>query len=133
MSEPADSYLVGSFEQEILVGTIVGPHFQDEKMADAVQRELLELLNRHNANKIIISFQNIKYISSVAFRPLLHLRRALMETGGRMILCCVSKVIGDVFYTTRLLTRVGESAAPFEIAPDVASAVAVLKGESSSI
>jgi anti-anti-sigma factor len=126
MPEPTWRHLSCTFDQGIIVATITDTHLQDEKVADGLLQEFLGALKHYGVKKIAVDMQNIKYISSVAFRPLLHLRRTLLDSGGKMMLCGLSKIVGDVFYTTRLVTSSGEFAAPFELAPDSASAVARL-------
>jgi anti-anti-sigma factor len=126
MSAAPFRHVAGRVEQGVLVLTILETQLQEEKVADSLLQELLRLLDEHQADKVVVDFHRIQYVSSVAFRPLLHLRRRLQERGGRLVLCCLSKVIGDVFYTTRLVSTEGSVAAPFELAPTVAEAVARL-------
>src|SRR5437016_1586728 len=126
MAPPPDRYLSRRREQDVLVLTILPAKIQDDEMAEALRQELLAAVADTTAPKVVIDFQNTKYLSSVALRPLLHLRQKLQEIGGRLILCGMSFSIGDVFYTTRLASSTG-SVAPFQIEPDVAAAVARLR------
>jgi anti-anti-sigma factor len=130
MAEPPPCrYVTSSLEQEVLILTLNITHLQDEKMADALLQELQANVDYYGARKVVIDLQRIKYISSVAFRPLLHLRRQLREADGRLVLCGLSPVIGDVFYTTRLVSPDGAFAAPFELEADAVAAVARLNLE----
>ncbi len=133
MSEPQSRLLKSSVEQGILVLTITATELQDEKLADALLQELLAQIAHHQAQKVVLNLQNIKYISSVAFRPFLSLRRKLQEAGGRLILCGLSSVVGDIFYTTRLLSATGSFDAPFEMTKDVAGAIARFSGNTPTI
>jgi anti-sigma B factor antagonist len=123
MQEPHWHHLNTAQEQGVLVITLKGRDFQDEQTAQAILNELHRAVTQYAADKVIIDFQNIKYISSVAFRPLLSLRRKMQELNGRLMLCSLSKLVGDVFYTTKLVDTSGTAAAPFEMAPDVPSAI----------
>jgi anti-anti-sigma regulatory factor len=67
--------------------------------------------------------QKVKILSSVAFRPLLRLRSKLQESGGQVILCGLTPVVGDIFYTTKMLSPGGSYQALFQIEADVAAAV----------
>jgi anti-anti-sigma factor len=127
MPEPQPRHLKSSIEQGILVLTITETQLQSEAQTQTLLQEMLAAVSSLKAAKVVINLQHIKYISSVAFGPLLHLRRKLQETGGRMILCGLTSVVGDVFYTTRLVSPDGSFAAPFEMEPDVAAAVARLQ------
>jgi anti-anti-sigma factor len=133
MPEPQSRLLKSSVDQGILVLTITVTELQGEKVAESLLQELLAQVAHHQAQKVVVNLQNIKYISSVAFRPFLSLRRRLQEAGGRLILCGLSSVVGDVFYTTRLLSPTGSFDAPFEMAKDVAAALARLSGNIPTI
>jgi anti-anti-sigma factor len=133
MSDPNEQILTSRVEQGVLVISFVTRQIQDENTAEAVLQQLTALIEQTRASKVVIDFQSIKYISSVAFRPLLNIRRKLHDSGGRLILCGLSSVVGDLFYTTRLVSPTGSFAAPFEMEPDVASAIANLTGESPAL
>ncbi len=105
--------------------TITETKLQDEQIAGALLQELLAIVEHVDARRVVVDLQHIVYISSVAFRPLLHLLRTLKEKGGQLVLCGLSKVVGDVFYTTRLISATGSSA-PFEMEADAAAAIARL-------
>ena len=80
-------------------------------------------------NRVVIDLQHARYLSSVAFWPLLSLRRQLLDAGGRLVICGLSGDIEDVFMTTKMISPGGEVDAPFEVAPDAAAAVARLLEE----
>jgi anti-sigma B factor antagonist len=132
MSQPEARHLRSAVEQDVLVLTLAVTEVQDEKLADALRQELLAAVGDRKGQKVVIDFRQVVYISSVAFRPLLSLRRHMQAIGGRMILCGLSKIIGDIFYTTRLVSPTGSFDAPFEMAADVPSAIAKLRGETPS-
>ena len=126
MTEAPRSNLTSRVEQGVLVVTFTTRQIQDEKVSEAILQELTALIDQHRARKLVIDFQNIRYISSVAFRPLLNIRRKLNEVSGRLVLCGLSQVVGDVFYTTKLVSPDGSFAAPFELESDADAAVARL-------
>lgn len=134
MTPASYRYIACRTEQEILVLTITAAKIQDDEMGETLGREFLAAVAQTGLRKVVIDFQNTKYMSSVAFRPLLLLRQHLRERGGRMMLCGLSPIIGDVFYTTRLASSSGASTAPFQLEPDVAAAIARLNqpGESEA-
>jgi len=126
MTEAPRSNLTSRVDQGVLVVTFTTRQIQDEKVSEAILQELTALIDQHRARKLVIDFQNIRYISSVAFRPLLNIRRKLNEVSGRLVLCGLSQVVGDVFYTTKLVSPDGSFAAPFELESDADAAVARL-------
>jgi len=126
MPEPQCRHLKSAVEQGVLVMTITETELQDEKLADSLLRELQAQVTHNKLNKVVLDLHNIKYVSSVAYRPFLSLRRKLqeMDATSRLILCGLSCMVGDVFYTTRLISRTGSFDAPFEMAVDVPAALA---------
>ena len=124
MTDPTFNHLNASLDQGVLVLALQETSIQDEKIAEAILQEFLQAVSLHGTQKVVIDFQKLKYISSVAFRPLLNLRRKMLDSGGRLIICNLSKVVGDVFYTTRLVDSGGGFSAPFELETDVPAAVA---------
>ena len=124
-------HLKGTVENDVLVLSILDSSLQDEQVANALLQELLRQIEHATAKKVVVDFQRLKYMSSVAFRPFLNLRRSLQDIGGRLVICGLTNAVGDIFYTTRLVSQTG-SVAPFEMAPDVKTAVARLCGPGSS-
>jgi anti-anti-sigma factor len=118
--------LHSSLEQGVLVLTIVQPRIQGEEIAQSLRAEMLAEVARTGANRVVIDLRNARYLSSVAFWPLLSLRRQLLDAGGRLLICGLSGDIEDVFMTTKMISPGGEVDAPFEVAPDAAAAVARL-------
>lgn len=126
LAEPSFRHLEVRTEESVLVLTFKTPQVEGEEVAEEVRQELVAAVTLSGLNKVVVNLQSVQYVSSVAFRPLLNLRRKLREIDGRLVLCGLSKVIGDVFYTTRLVSRTGEVSAPFEMEPDVPAAIAHL-------
>src|SRR5436853_520500 len=98
MSQPNYRHLSSNVESGVLVITVTENQLQDEKLAQAIQEELLSAVNSSKLCNVVVDLRNIRYVSSVAFRPLLRLRRHIHENGGRLILCGMSRVVGDVFF-----------------------------------
>ena len=114
-------------EGDVLVLTLTEQQVEGDAIAQALQRELLAAVTAADARKVVVDFQNVHYISSVAFSPLLALRRHLNGQKGRLVVCGLNPMVGDIFYTTKMVSPTGTFAAPFEMQPDVPAAVAVLK------
>ena len=104
---------------------------QNERAAEELLQELVAMVDHYRSRRVVVDLRNIEYLSSVAFRPLLNLRRKLQETDGRMILCNLSNMVGDIFYTTRLVSPSGSFDALFEMEPDLPAAITALTRNSS--
>jgi anti-anti-sigma factor len=128
MAKPQFRLLQVNTEGEVLVLTLTESQVEGDAVAQALQGELLAASSSMGAQKIVVDFQNVRYISSVAFGPLLALRRQLNGMGGRLVVCGLNEMVGDIFFKTKMVNPAGNFAAPFEMQPDVPAAVAVLKG-----
>jgi anti-anti-sigma factor len=115
-------------QRGVLVLTIQARQIEGEEIAAELRRQLLGAVEEYDHARVVIDFQHIQYISSVALSPLLTLRKKLRERDGHIIICNLSRSVGDVFYATKLVSSAGDFAAPFEMAPDVETAVARLGG-----
>src|SRR5262245_45337276 len=116
----------------VLVLTIQTQQIEGEEIAAELRQQLTEAVEGYDLAKVVIDLQHIQYISSVALSPLLGLRKKLRERNGQIIICNLSRSVGDVFYATKLVSSSGDFAAPFEMAPDVPTAVARLTGTASA-
>src|SRR5262245_50774527 len=105
---------------------ITESQLQGDTVSDDLRADLLGAVERSGARHVVLDFQRVTYVSSVAFRPLLSLHRKLKEHGGRLVLCGMSEQVAEVFHVTRLVSSTGISAAPFELQPDVPTAIASL-------
>jgi anti-anti-sigma factor len=127
MNEASRPYLESSLENGILVLTLNNPHLEGEDQARILREELLAAVARNGVSKVVIDMQYTRYVSSVAFWPLLALRRQLQEKGGRLLICGLTGIVYDVFTTTKMVSGSGAVNAPFEMAPDRDAAVAKLR------
>jgi len=111
---------------QAIVLAITETQLQGDPISEQLRAELLAALERSGARNVVLDFQNITFVSSVAFRPLLSLHRRLKEQGGRLILCGMTERVAEVFQVTRLVSTTGASAAPFELQKDASAAIASL-------
>jgi len=126
MPDAPQHHLTTSLQERVLVLTITDKQVEGEEVPEALREEMLAALAQAGVHNVVVNFANTQLISSAAFRPLLALRRKLLQDGGRLVLCGLTKVVGDVFFTTRMVDATGAASAPFELKADVPSAVAYL-------
>jgi anti-anti-sigma factor len=124
--ESAKPYLEPSIERGVLVLTILRQQIEGEDLALGLKEELLATVAYHDMTKVVLDLKNTRYVSSIAFWPLLALRRQLADRGGRLIVCGLTGAVHEVFTTTKMVSSAGSLNAPFEMAPDRESAVALL-------
>ncbi|HWG46704.1 MAG TPA: STAS domain-containing protein [Gemmataceae bacterium] len=126
MPQSVGPLLQSVLHQGVLVLTITRTRIQGEEIAEGLREEMRSALERAGVNRVVIDLQHARYLSSVAFWPLLSLRRQLLDAGGHLIICGLCDDVEDVFTTTKMISTGGAVDAPFEVAADVASAVARL-------
>jgi anti-anti-sigma factor len=128
MPEPHGPILESGLDRGVLVLAVTRKSIEGDEVADALRQELLEQVGRSGARKVVIDLSRTRYLSSIAFWPLLSLRRLLHDKGGRLIICGLTGTVADVFETTKMISSTGPADAPFEVAADRTEAVARLSG-----
>jgi anti-anti-sigma factor len=122
----ADSLLHSSVDRGVLVLTIVQSRIQGEEAAQQLREEMQLALDKAGGNRVVVDLQHVRYLSSVAFWPLLSLRRQLFTAGGRLMICGLTGDIETLFLTTKMISNGGAVDAPFEVAPDADAAISRL-------
>lgn len=133
MPEPIFERVTCRVESGTLIATFKDAQITGDELADALREELLAALEHFGPAKMIIDFENVVYLSSAGFRPLLGLHRKTTERGCRMMFCNLKPDIAEVFTVTRLISPNPNMKAPFQTAPTLADALARLKHHSSRV
>ncbi len=123
-------YLESHVEQGVLVLAVTRHQIEGEDTAATLKEELVAAVERHGIYRVVLDLKNTRYVSSIAFWPLLRLRGHLAGHEGRLILCGLSGAVQEVFTTTRMVSSSGSLDAPFEMAPDRDLAIARLAAPS---
>ncbi|MFQ3594394.1 MAG: STAS domain-containing protein [Gemmataceae bacterium] len=124
--QPATPFLEAAVEHGVLVLRVLHRQIQGEDIAAGLKDELEGIVRQYNAKQVVLDLSRCCYVSSIAFWPLLSLRKRLSEAGGRLIVCGLSGMVLDVFTNTKMVSNGGNTAALFEMAPDRDTAVARL-------
>ena len=125
--------LQADLDRGVLVLTVTRAQIEGEDVARQLREEMLAAVERTGASRIVIDLQHTRYVSSVAFWPLLALNRRLREQGGRLLVCGLTGAVHLVFTTTRMINSDGFSGAPFEVAEDRETALARLSGAQAEV
>jgi anti-sigma B factor antagonist len=110
----------------VLVLTLTDPKLHGDDLADSISAELMSVVTAANATKVALDFSRVEAITTPCMRPLLTLRRHLREHNGRVVICSLQPLVAEVLSVTRLISTGGAGPVPFETAPDVPAAVALL-------
>jgi anti-anti-sigma factor len=132
MAQPRRPILETGLERGVLVLTVTEPSIQGETIADRLRQEMLEAVERAAVLWVVIDLRHARYLSSIAFWPLLSLRRRLQEQGGRLLICGLTGAVADVFHTTKMVSSAGSADAPFEVVEDRTEAISLLAGSLES-
>ena len=74
----------------------------DEMNVQQLGQELEGLLESEYANKMVINFGKIRYLSSAVLGKLISLHKKIAEMKGRLAFCDINSDIMQVFKITRL-------------------------------
>ncbi len=132
MPEPDGPILESALDRGVLVLAVNRKSIEGDEVAEALRKELLEVVDRSAARRVVMDLSRVCYLSSIAFWPLLSLRRRLADQGGRLVICGLTGTVADVFETTKMISATGPADAPFEVAADRAEAVVRLAGSASA-
>ena len=118
-----------SREGDILILTVSARQLEGEETAQRLKEELTKLVEASGLSQVVLDVTATRYLSSIAFWPLLALRKYLAARNGRLVLCGLTGAVQEVFTSTKMISSAGSADAPFEVAIDRAAAVAKLRGE----
>jgi anti-anti-sigma factor len=122
MTQPTPSHL----QCPVVALTITCNQILGDDLADELRDQLLAIAVQSQAQNVVLDLHKVTFLSSAGFRPLLSLHRLLRQQNGKLLLCCLSPEVLEIFEVTRLISTKGATRAPFEVYPDVPSAVASL-------
>src|SRR5262245_59830881 len=125
MSQPSATHLLCP----VVVLTLTDVQITGDELADELRDQMLAVAVQSHCQSVVLDFQKVKFLSSSGFRPLLSLHRLLRQQNGKLMLCGLSPEVQEVFEVTRLVSTKGTTRAPFELYPDVATAIASLSGK----
>src|SRR5262249_337877 len=114
----AAPFLESAVEDGVLVLTVLRKQIEGEDLAQGLREELLAAVAQAGLTRVVLDLKNARYVSSIAFWPLLTLRRQLAEQGGQLIVCGLTGAVHDVFTTTKMVSTSGALNSPFDVAPD---------------
>jgi anti-sigma B factor antagonist len=74
----------------------------DERKIQILAEQLFGLVEQQGKTNLILNFGNVEYMSSAALGMLIRLRKKVLESGGKLVLCAIDPQIYEVFVITRL-------------------------------
>ncbi len=98
----ADSSMVLSQFQGVAVANFRTPSIVDPLAVEAINKQLLELVEEQAQKKIVLDFDVVRMMSSQMLGVLISLQKKCREIRGRVILCGVRPEVMKIFQITRL-------------------------------
>ncbi len=81
---------------------IANPSVLDRLLIHELGDQLIEYIDRHKPEKLLINFERVTFCSSEFIGGLIRARRRVLEYGGQMKLCSMNKNVHRVFHITHL-------------------------------
>lgn len=92
----------------------------DVHYSSPLEKEIDAIVTNKPENNLIFNFQEVDYMSSTAIRIFIHLKKELEEENRKIKLCCMNKIVDEVFKITGLTSS-------FEIFPSESAAIESFK------
>ncbi len=102
MSETHDRIVDFEVQGKIVVGTIRTTSVLSAINVAEFGNEVVAKIEGSTGINLLLSFENVDYLSSAVLTELLRINKAIQEAQGQLRLCGVSKVILEIFQITNL-------------------------------
>ncbi|HEV3144488.1 MAG TPA: STAS domain-containing protein [Gemmataceae bacterium] len=89
-------------EGDVTIVRFIGPNIVGERNVQVIGDQLFDLVDNQGKKKILLSFRNVKALSSAALGKLITLNKKTQQSGGKLVMCGISKEISEVFAITKL-------------------------------
>jgi anti-sigma B factor antagonist len=77
--------------------------FVNAKVVLDAREPLYELMEKEGHKRILLNFQNVRFISSAPIGVLINLNKKAQALGGKVKFCCLDPDIVDIFRHTSVL------------------------------
>jgi anti-anti-sigma factor len=109
--QPKESRMKVEYGRDVTLVTLDTEVILEEQQIRRLKGELLSVVKRNEDKRLILNFENVRFMSSAFLGLLVKVHKRLIEAGGRLQLCHLDPKIYKVFEITRL-TKVLEILQP---------------------
>ena len=102
MSQDSTEHLQLTFVNGVAVISITTHYLQAEDLIEAVGSELLELVEKWECTKVLLTFDGVRLVSSSMLAQVLRLHKRLAKTKGRVRICGLNPTLRDVLRASQL-------------------------------
>jgi anti-anti-sigma factor len=111
--EPNEPRIVVENGTDVTIVTFEDENILEEPQIRQLERVLLPVVRRNQDKRLVLNFENVRFMSSAFLGLLVKVHKRLIEAGGRLQLYNLDPKIHKVFEITKL-TRVFDIAPPAE-------------------
>ena len=108
-------------EGDVMILELLDHEILDEITINDIADTLFAVVAENNPVKMVLSFAQVKHLSSMALGTLIRLNKRIEEGGGVLKLCAIAEPLYEIFVITKLNKL-------FAIHPSVDEAVASVNG-----
>jgi anti-sigma B factor antagonist len=89
------------FVGDVMIATFTESELVDERMINDLDDRLVELGEWPSITNVLLSFRDVRLMSSSMLAVLLKFARSIARHGGRLKLCCLAPDLLHIFRLTR--------------------------------
>jgi anti-sigma B factor antagonist len=119
ISEFHSTFLALEDHADVVVARITRPQLSEEENIDVFGKDLNDLVEQFGCRRMIVSLEDVRYITSAALGKLITLNRRLHRKDGRLVICGAPAPVQEILAASRLHEY-------FTLADDVAAALSVI-------
>ncbi len=108
---------------EILVLTPQVDQMRDTDVCYSIRDRMIDLVSQIDHRRVVIDMQHINFVSSVGILAFLNLRRAVPNSGERIVFCNLSDSLMGMFRICKLISDNPDDPSPFVSVDTLESAV----------
>jgi len=108
--------IIVEYQGDIAIVTFTRDNILSEGDVKSIEESVLPLVRSNGYTKLIIDFDNVKFLSSAVLGTLIRVLSAMKKNRGRLVLCSINEKVFEIFKITRLYQV-------FEIQPDFTAAM----------
>ena len=102
MAESTSGSLMVQRRTDVTIIEFMEVRILDQLAIDRIKNEILAMVAESGVPKFIISFENVKYISSAVLGMLMTVNKHILTKQGELRLASIDKSLMEVFKLTRL-------------------------------
>lgn len=99
LNEPAITVGYGT---DVTIATFNDLTIVEEQQIRDLEAELLSIVQNNGEKKLLLNFENVRFMSSAFLGLLVKAHKRVIEAGGRLQLCNLNPKIHKVFEITKL-------------------------------